>query len=128
MHLSQLPISCSELTILSAGASVSAVIPIRKDAMNDPWAFSRMPGYMDEVVIVGGRSHDHTVDVAPTQEIGWFQSALTGVANIVFRSDYSGLRCGIRAFRRECLKVLNGLSRPPATCACLGSLTSPQPS
>lgn len=159
MHLSQLPISLSELTISSPGASVSAAISPRKEAMNLPWVIRPMPAYVDEVVIVGGRPHDHTVDVARAREIDRFLSplrhdhdfaegsryaaaggsedlvwlrnagnrALTGAANIVFRSGYSGLRYGLSSFRRECLKVLNGLSRPPATCACPGSLTSPQP-
>ncbi|WP_427007452.1 glycosyltransferase family 2 protein [Pseudarthrobacter sp. H2] len=43
---------------------MSAVIPTLNEAMNLPWVLRRMPSYVDEVVIVDGRSHDHTVDVA----------------------------------------------------------------
>ena len=32
--------------------------------MNLPWVLRRMPSYVDEVVIVDGRSRDHTIDVA----------------------------------------------------------------
>jgi glycosyltransferase involved in cell wall biosynthesis len=66
-HLSistQLPISFSEPTVLSPRASVSVVIPTLNEAMNLPWVLRRMPSYVDEVVIVDGRSIDHTVDVA----------------------------------------------------------------
>jgi glycosyltransferase involved in cell wall biosynthesis len=44
--------------------SVSVVIPTLNEAMNLPWVLRRMPSYVDEVVIVDGRSHDHTVEVA----------------------------------------------------------------
>ncbi|MCA4135039.1 glycosyltransferase family 2 protein [Arthrobacter sp. M4] len=45
-------------------ASVSVVIPTLNEEMNLPWVLRRMPSYVDEVVIVDGRSKDHTVDVA----------------------------------------------------------------
>lgn len=48
----------------SQRASVSVVIPTLNEAMNLPWVLRRMPSYVDEVVIVDGRSNDHTVDVA----------------------------------------------------------------
>jgi glycosyltransferase involved in cell wall biosynthesis len=44
--------------------SVSVVIPTLNEAMNLPWVLRRMPSYVDEVVIVDGRSLDGTVDVA----------------------------------------------------------------
>jgi glycosyltransferase involved in cell wall biosynthesis len=40
------------------------VIPTLNEAMNLPWVLRRMPSYVDEVVIVDGRSLDSTVDVA----------------------------------------------------------------
>ncbi|WP_244208430.1 glycosyltransferase family 2 protein [Arthrobacter oryzae] len=40
------------------------VIPTLNEAMNLPWVLRRMPSYVDEVVIVDGRSLDATVDVA----------------------------------------------------------------
>lgn len=45
-------------------ASVSVVIPTLNEAMNLPWVLRRMPSYVDEVVIVDGRSLDSTVEVA----------------------------------------------------------------
>ncbi|WP_426997066.1 glycosyltransferase family 2 protein [Pseudarthrobacter sp. N5] len=54
----------SESNVSSPTASVSVVIPTLNEAMNLPWVLRRMPSYVDEVVIVDGRSHDHTVDVA----------------------------------------------------------------
>jgi glycosyltransferase involved in cell wall biosynthesis len=160
--------------------SVSVVIPTLNEALNLPWVLRRMPSYVDEVVIVDGRSLDSTVDVARAlrldvvvvaepnkgkgvavraglaaatgdiivmldadgsmdpHEIGWFVSplqhdfdfvkgsryvtgggsdditllrsagnrALTGLANMVLRSDYSDLCYGYIAMRRECLQVL----------------------
>jgi glycosyltransferase involved in cell wall biosynthesis len=43
---------------------VSVVIPTLNEAKNLPWVLRRMPSYVDEVVIVDGRSKDNTVDVA----------------------------------------------------------------
>ncbi|QNE16576.1 glycosyltransferase family 2 protein [Pseudarthrobacter sp. NBSH8] len=45
-------------------ASVSVVIPTLNEAKNLPWVLRRMPSYVDEVVIVDGRSRDNTVEVA----------------------------------------------------------------
>ncbi|MFC9333050.1 MULTISPECIES: glycosyltransferase family 2 protein [unclassified Arthrobacter] len=45
-------------------ASISVVIPTLNEAMNLPWVLRRMPSYVDEVVIVDGRSLDSTVEVA----------------------------------------------------------------
>ena len=44
--------------------SVSVVIPTLNEAMNLPWVLRRMPSYVDEVVVVDGRSLDLTVEVA----------------------------------------------------------------
>lgn len=51
-------------TLQAARASVSVVIPTLNEAMNLPWVLRRMPAYVDEVVIVDGRSVDHTVEIA----------------------------------------------------------------
>jgi len=45
-------------------ASVSVVIPTLNEAKNIPWVLRRMPSYVDEIVIVDGRSTDNTVGVA----------------------------------------------------------------
>lgn len=49
---------------MSSLASVSVVIPTLNEAMNLPWVLRRMPSYVDEVIVVDGRSTDLTVDVA----------------------------------------------------------------
>ena len=54
----------SQATPTPANPSVSVVIPTLNEAMNLPWVLRRMPSYVDEVVIVDGRSLDGTVDVA----------------------------------------------------------------
>lgn len=59
----QIPFSLPQQEITSA-ASVSVVIPTLNEAMNLPWVLRRMPSYVDEVIIVDGRSTDLTVDVA----------------------------------------------------------------
>lgn len=43
---------------------MSVVIPTLNEAKNIPWVLHRMPSYVDEVVIVDGRSHDNTAGVA----------------------------------------------------------------
>jgi len=48
----------------AAMASVSVVIPTLNEEKNIPWVLRRMPSYVDEVVIVDGRSEDNTVEVA----------------------------------------------------------------
>lgn len=56
--------SYAEQKVWSLRASVSVVIPTLNEAKNLPWVLQRMPSYVDEVVIVDGRSVDHTVAVA----------------------------------------------------------------
>ncbi|MEA5456673.1 glycosyltransferase family 2 protein [Sinomonas sp. JGH33] len=60
----QVPYSLSQQEMSSPAASVSVVIPTLNEAMNLPWVLHRMPSYVDEVIIVDGRSTDLTVDVA----------------------------------------------------------------
>lgn len=50
--------------MLSLRPSVTAVIPARNEAANLPHVFARMPGIVDEVVLVDGHSTDDTVRVA----------------------------------------------------------------
>ncbi|WP_426989073.1 glycosyltransferase family 2 protein [Pseudarthrobacter sp. Y6] len=66
-HLSistQSPISFSKPAAEPERASISVVIPTLNEAKNVPWVLRRMPLYVDEVVIVDGRSRDNTVGVA----------------------------------------------------------------
>jgi glycosyltransferase involved in cell wall biosynthesis len=60
----QPPISLSKLAAAPVRASISVVIPTLNEAQNIPWVLRRMPLYVDEVVIVDGRSTDNTVGVA----------------------------------------------------------------
>ena len=47
-----------------AAVGISVVIPARNEADNIGWVLRRIPSYVDEVVIVDGRSTDATIDVA----------------------------------------------------------------
>ncbi|WP_168223471.1 glycosyltransferase family 2 protein [Pseudarthrobacter sp. NIBRBAC000502772] len=60
----QLPITFPTLAFEAPRASVSVVIPTLNEARNIPWVLRRIPSYVDEVVIVDGRSTDNTVGVA----------------------------------------------------------------
>ncbi|MEY2434890.1 MAG: hypothetical protein QOC92_4615 [Acidimicrobiaceae bacterium] len=44
--------------------SISLVIPTLNEAQNLPWVLAKVPRFVDEVVLVDGRSTDDTVDVA----------------------------------------------------------------
>lgn len=44
--------------------SVSVVIPVKNEAANLPHVFRTIPGWVNEVVLVDGRSTDNTVEVA----------------------------------------------------------------
>jgi len=60
----QLPITFAMPATESVKASISVVIPTLNEARNIPWVLRRMPSYVDEVIIVDGRSTDNTVGVA----------------------------------------------------------------
>lgn len=60
----QLPGSITAEDVAPGRASVSVVIPTLNEEQNIPWVLRRMPKYVDEVVIVDGRSTDNTVGVA----------------------------------------------------------------
>ncbi|OAE00901.1 glycosyl transferase family 2 [Arthrobacter sp. OY3WO11] len=60
----QPPKSFPKPSAVPEGASISVVIPTLNEAQNIPWVLRRMPLYVDEVVIVDGRSTDNTVGVA----------------------------------------------------------------
>jgi glycosyltransferase involved in cell wall biosynthesis len=47
-----------------ATVGISVVIPARNEADNIGWVLRRIPSYVDEVVIVDGRSTDATIEVA----------------------------------------------------------------
>jgi len=50
--------------VLALSASVSVIIPTLNEAENIPHVFAALPAWIDEVVIVDGRSTDDTVEVA----------------------------------------------------------------
>ena len=50
--------------VLAISVSVSVIIPTLNEAENIPHVFAALPAWIDEVVIVDGRSTDDTVEVA----------------------------------------------------------------
>jgi glycosyltransferase involved in cell wall biosynthesis len=50
--------------VLALSASVSVIIPTLNEAENIPHVFAALPAWIDEVVIVDGRSTDDTAEVA----------------------------------------------------------------
>lgn len=48
----------------SAAVGITVVIPARNEADNIAWVIRRIPGFVNEVVIVDGRSTDATIEVA----------------------------------------------------------------
>ncbi len=50
--------------VLAIGATVSVIIPTLNEAENIPHVFGALPAWIDEVVVVDGRSVDDTVEVA----------------------------------------------------------------
>jgi glycosyltransferase involved in cell wall biosynthesis len=44
--------------------TVTVVIPTKNEAANLPWVLGRIPSWVDEVVVVDGRSTDGTIEVA----------------------------------------------------------------
>jgi glycosyltransferase involved in cell wall biosynthesis len=50
--------------VLAISATVSVIIPTLNEAGNIPHVFAALPTWIDEVVIVDGRSEDDTVEVA----------------------------------------------------------------
>jgi glycosyltransferase involved in cell wall biosynthesis len=53
----------AESTMRRAGRRVTVVIPAKNEAKNIGWVVERLPSFIDELVIVDGRSTDRTVDV-----------------------------------------------------------------
>jgi glycosyltransferase involved in cell wall biosynthesis len=50
--------------VLAIAPTISVVIPVKNEARNLPIVFRSLPGWIDEVVLVDGRSVDDTVAVA----------------------------------------------------------------
>jgi glycosyltransferase involved in cell wall biosynthesis len=80
---------------------VSVVIPAKNEARNIGWVLERLPVWVDEVVLVDGRSTDRTVEVA---------SAIRPDI-VVVRDDEPGkgaaLRAGISAATGELIVMLD---------------------
>ena len=58
------PADADALEDTRATVGISVVIPARNEADNIGWVLRRIPSYVDEVVIVDGRSTDATIEVA----------------------------------------------------------------
>jgi glycosyltransferase involved in cell wall biosynthesis len=53
----------AENTIRRLGRRITVVIPAKNEARNIGWVVERLPSFIDELVIVDGRSTDRTVEV-----------------------------------------------------------------
>ena len=83
--------SAGRSTAAPTGVLVSVVIPARNEAANLPWVLSRIPSFVDEVILVDGHSTDATADVArsirpdivviPDGERGKGEAMRTGAAH-----------------------------------------------
>lgn len=58
------PVEGESVDAARAAVGISVVIPARNEADNIGWVLRRIPSYVDEVVIVDGRSTDATIEVA----------------------------------------------------------------
>jgi glycosyltransferase involved in cell wall biosynthesis len=102
----------------SGSATVSVVIPAKNEAENLPSVLSRIPAWVDEIVLVDGDSTDDTVAVARelVPEI------------IVVKQNRPGkgaaLRAGFRASRGEIIVMLDadGSTDPAEIPAFVGAL------
>ncbi|MGO4193175.1 hypothetical protein AB4Y67_16090 [Arthrobacter sp. YAF17] len=105
------------------------VIPTRKEAINLSGVIRRMPSHVDEFVIAGGRSHDHTVDVARAREIGRFLSPLQHDYDFAKGSRYGagGGSKDLTWWRNAGSRALTRVAQIVYRCD-YGSLTSPQSS
>ena len=54
----------SAIRALAEPARISVVIPTLNEERNIAWVMDRIPTFVDEVVLVDGRSHDRTIEVA----------------------------------------------------------------
>jgi glycosyltransferase involved in cell wall biosynthesis len=71
----------------SVPARVTVVIPTKNEAANIGWVLSRIPAWVDEVIIVDGLSSDGTVDVA--------RQYLSGI--VVVNEERRGKGAAVRA-------------------------------
>jgi glycosyltransferase involved in cell wall biosynthesis len=87
--------------LLLGQPTISVVIPTLNEAANLPYVFSRLPDFIDEVVLVDGHSSDDTVEVART---------LRPSARILLQSGAgkgNALACGFAAAKSEIIVMLD---------------------
>ena len=81
--------------------TISVVIPTLNEAANLPHVFARLPGCVDEVILVDGHSSDDTIAIA--------QSLLPSVRVILQHGRGKGdaLACGFAAARGDIIVMLD---------------------
>lgn len=81
--------------------TVSVVIPTKNEARNLPWTMRRIPDWVDEVVIVDGRSTDDTVAVA--------RALRPDVTVVMERRPGKGaaIRAGFEAATGDCVVMID---------------------
>ncbi len=99
---------------------VSAVIPALNEAPNLPFVLPRIPSWVDEVILVDGRSTDSTLETA--------QALYPGI-QIVHQSDRgkgAALRAGFQAATGDIIVMLDadGSTDPDEMAAFVGALVA----
>ena len=100
--------------------SISLVVPAKNEAQNLPHVLTRIPNWIDEVVLVDGRSTDDTVAVA--------RSLCPDIKVVQQHGDGKGaaLRSGFAACKNELIVMLDadGSMDPGEVHAFVGALLS----
>lgn len=106
--------------LFGENVSVSVVIPTLNEATNLPHVLPRIPAWIDEVVIVDGRSTDNTIEVA--------QSLLPDAVIVreTRRGKGAALRAGFNASRGDIIITLDadGSADPAEMPMFVGALLS----
>lgn len=81
--------------------AVTVVIPAMNEAKNLPWLAARMPGGIEQIVLVDGRSTDGTVETARTlwPDVDVVRQTRTGKGN--------ALACGLAAARGDIIVTID---------------------
>jgi glycosyltransferase involved in cell wall biosynthesis len=108
-HLSAIPIdddirlaALDEIDLRDAKPTVTVVIPTLNEAENIAWVLSRMPDWVDDIVVVDGHSTDNTIDVVLRHR------PEARIVHQNHRGKGNALRCGFDAAHGDVIVMLDG--------------------